>query len=415
MIQDLAPRRSRERVQIRDAQGHALVFDAEGLELVRYWSAVFCQGSAARPPRDLEQALYLTPTGIYSALRRLKKRKAVAPDNAPSAVWKPLAEPLSYYLAGYLHAHWTPGVVDVPTTWTDSTLHFLTKPNKPAKRAQDLRPIALQSAGAKAVLLTVKDRLMPFFLAAMVQLPQYAYVAGRGATEAILRVTLHCARIRDVIQTQKMTIHGRFAGVQRAACAGGIQMSLDLSKAFDVLSHEVLVLAMSHAGVLVDLQNVIMAFYDQSVYVIKGRGSNTSHRIALRRGVRQGCILSPALGAMFAAYVMHVLDTHNGAGWTSRHCTMYADDMHFAWQATSVVHLDGILRDIRVIFDVLRTLGMQVNPTKSSLLLGLRGPSATNGSSGMSRGTKLESDTYDTALRCVIAFPLCLRLRILAW
>ena len=102
-------------------------------------------------------------------------------------------------------------MVEVPTTWTDSTLHFLTKPNKPAKRAQDLRPIALQSAGAKAVLLTVKDRLMPFLLAAMVQLPQYAYVAGRGTTEAILRVTLHCSQDRDVIQAQKMTIHDRFA------------------------------------------------------------------------------------------------------------------------------------------------------------------------------------------------------------
>ena len=180
----------------------------------------------------------------------------------------------------------------MPTTWADSTLHFLTKPNKPAKRAQDLRPIALQSAGAKAVLLTVKDRLMPFLLAAMVQLPQYAYVAyvaGRGATEAILRVTLHCSHIRDVIQAQKMTIHDRFAGTQRAACAGGLQMSLDLSKAFDMLSHEVLVLATSRAG---------------------------------------------------------------------------------------VAHLDGALQDIRAIFDVLRALGTQVNPTKSSLLLGLRGPLA---------------------------------------
>ena len=143
-----------------------------------------------------------------------------------------------------------------------------------------------------------------------------------------------------------------------------------------MLSHEVLVLAMSHAGVSVDLQNVIMAFYDQSVYVIKGRGSHTSHRIALRRGVRQGCILSPALWAMFTAYVMRVMDARNGVGWTSRHCTMYADDMHFAWQAMSVEQLDGILREIRVVFDVLRTLGMQVNPTKSSLLLGLRGPLA---------------------------------------
>ena len=229
---------------------------------------------------------------------------------------------------------------------------------------------------AKVVLLTVKDRLMPFFLEAMVRLPQYAYVAGRGTTVAILRVTLRCVCVRDTLQTQKMTIHDRFAGARRAECVGGIQMSLDLSKAFDMLSHEVLILAMTHAGVSVDLQNVIMAFYDQSVYVVKGRGSHASHRIALRRGVRQGCILSPALWAMFTAYVMHVIDARNGEGWTSRHCTMYADDMHFAWQVASVAQLDGILRDIQAVFDVLRAVGMQVNPAKSSLLLGLRGPLA---------------------------------------
>ena len=376
VIQDLAPRRSRTRVQIRDARGHALVPDEEALALVTYWSDILCQGSDVRPPRRLQQALHLTPASIHSALRRLKGRKAVAPGNAPAAVWKALAEPLSHYLADYLHVHWTPGVLAVPTTWTDSTLHFLAKPNKPAKRAQDLRPIALQSAGAKAVLLTVKDRLMPFFLEAMVWLPQYAYVAGRGTTEAILRATLHCACVRDTLQTQKLTIHDCFAGARRAECVGGIQMSLDLSKAFDMLSHEVLILAMTHAGVSVDLQNVVMAFYDQSVYVIKGRGSHASHRIALRHGVRQGCILSPALWAMFTAYVMRVMDARNGAGWTSRHCTMYADDMHFAWQVASAKHLDGILRDIQVVFDVLRTLGMQVNPAKSSMLLGLRGPLA---------------------------------------
>ena len=73
---------------------------------------------------------------------------------------------------------------------------------------------------------------------------------------------------------------------------------------------------------------------------------------------------------------MHVLDARNGERWTSQHCTMYADDMHFAWQVSSDVHLRRALRDIGVVFDVLRSLGMQVNPAKSSLLVGLRGPLA---------------------------------------
>ena len=81
VIQDLAPRRSRTRVQIRDARGHVLVPDEEALALVAYWSDIFCQGSDVRPPRSLQQALHLTPANIHSALRRLKGTQS-------SCVWQ---------------------------------------------------------------------------------------------------------------------------------------------------------------------------------------------------------------------------------------------------------------------------------------------------------------------------------------
>ena len=77
VIQDLAPRRNRERVQIRDSQGHVLIPEAETLALVRYWSGVFCQGSDARPPRHLQQALHLTRPQAFTL------RYAVLKDAKP--------------------------------------------------------------------------------------------------------------------------------------------------------------------------------------------------------------------------------------------------------------------------------------------------------------------------------------------
>ena len=248
VINRLAPRKSTERVQIRGLNGCILSPVEEAQALAEYWKAIY----KADPPylRDwhLPQPLDFTWNEIRDSLQALKARKANAPHTAPAGMWKALATPMASYLERFLHQEWTVGRLRIPRVWTSSYLHFLTKPNKPARRAQDMRPIALQSPAGKAITSVLRDRLRPHFNEAIRNVPQYAYVMQRSTIEAIARVAQHCAAVRQQVKEQARNFEARFKGVTREPCIGGVQLAIDLTKAFDLLPRAVLHTILAEAG-----------------------------------------------------------------------------------------------------------------------------------------------------------------------
>ena len=106
------------------------------------------------------------------------------------------------------------------------------KPGKPLKSVSDLRPIALLSPFAKSLAKMAANRLRPFVQRAVEDLPLFAYISGRQAGDALDRVFAHCAHVRKIAKGAYNPI-ARKAGESRADCLGGIQLSLDLSKACD--------------------------------------------------------------------------------------------------------------------------------------------------------------------------------------
>ena len=226
VVQRLAPKRDQTRVQIRDKAGHILTPDQEDRALAEYWTGIYSSSRMARQPAILRNPVLLSPHELQDALRGLKQRKAVARGMAPAAAWKALASPLSHYLSEVLEAMWQPGRLYIPVVWTQSDLHFLPKPQITTKRPQDLRPIALQSAAAKAVTTVFKHRLSPSFQEAMRGLPQYAYTANRSTQEGIARVAAHCAAVRDLVRTQTLNIFDRYAGAKYSPCLGAPSSAL---------------------------------------------------------------------------------------------------------------------------------------------------------------------------------------------
>ena len=83
-------------------------------------------------------------------------------------------------------------------------------PQKATKRPQDLRPIVLQSAAAKAVTTVFRWRLTDSSHAIIRDTPQYAYVACRSTVEAISRVASHCSQVRSMLKEQALGTHARF-------------------------------------------------------------------------------------------------------------------------------------------------------------------------------------------------------------
>ncbi|CAE7331529.1 unnamed protein product [Symbiodinium sp. CCMP2592] len=376
VVQRLAPKRAHARVQIRDPKGQILTPALEDKALADYWQGIYSSTSLPYQAVCLRESLLVTQQELHDALRGLKQRKAVAKDLAPAAVWKALASPLSCYLNAVLSKIWQPGPLHIPSVWARSDLHFLLKPQKVTRRPQDLRPIALQSAAAKAVLTVFKQRLQPSFLEAMRTLPQYAYVMGRSTHEAISRVAAHCKEVRDLLRSQSLTVFDRFEGARYTPCIGGAQLGLDLSKAFDLLPRRTLQLLLQDTDLSLEEQQVLLEWHQAGKYRIHSKGNEHPVFVRLECGVRQGCVLSPFLWGLFTKHIQKRLDEANGPGWTARRGTLFADDMHFKWVFRTEAELHSIRLEVLNIFRILRELGMQANPDKSTFIIGARGQQA---------------------------------------
>ena len=65
--------------------------------------------------------------------------------------------------------------------------------------------------------------------------PQFAYISHRSAGNAIRRVTEHCNETRQLLRNQQRNIHQRGANIPLFAICGGVQMFLDVNRAFDII------------------------------------------------------------------------------------------------------------------------------------------------------------------------------------
>ena len=123
------------------------------------------------------------------------------------------------------------------------------------------------------------------------------------------------------------------------------------------------------------LANAVLDLHQVCRYSIQHRGR--VRHICMRRGVRQGCTLAPLLWAVYSAYITHHIAEELTMSWVSEHLTLYADDTHASWTVESLESLKLALKSIPVIFRIYRAFGMQVNPLKSGVIIGIRGVSGT--------------------------------------
>ena len=97
--------------------------------------------------------------------------------------------------------------------------------------------------------------------------------------EAVALVAEHCRRVRDAVQSQKMGIHERHAGAVREPMKGGVQWSLDLSKAFDSVTRVAIWDALVWAQVPEDLANLVLHWHETSSYSLGPRGTDEEQEV----------------------------------------------------------------------------------------------------------------------------------------
>ena len=292
------------------------------------------------------------------------------------------------------------------------------RPSLSSEAAKDHKaPAGLTShcaaiCAAKAVTTVFKHRLSLSFLEAMRGLPQYAYTANRSTQEGIARVAAHCSMVRDLVKTQTLTVFDRYAGAKYTPCLGGAQLSIDLSKAFDLLPRQTLQTLLADTDLSPDEQQILLEWHQAGQYRIQGRGSEKSVYVRLDCGVRQGCVLSPSLWGLFTKCIQQRLDAANGAGWTAQRGTMFADDLRFQWVFHTECELSRVRAEVLAIFRTLRDLGMKANPEKSKFLISARGQQARKWIKRWIRKTRKANGSFTLEVARRIEYPLLLSSRI---
>ena len=99
-------------------------------------------------------------------------------------------------------------------------------------------------------------------------------------------------------------------------------MSIDLSRAFDNVPRWALQMALSKAGASNDLQQVLLALHEKCRCQVRHKGYEGT--FAMKKGVRQGCALSPYMYALFSCLIFDVLAERTSQAWATAAMTLFA-------------------------------------------------------------------------------------------
>ena len=127
---------------------------------------------------------------------------------------------------------------------------------------------------ANIVLNLIKNRTAPI-IEQQLNDSQYGSRAGRGIRDAICQLRIMVQRCLEMQKTLYICF-------------------IDYIKAFDRVKHDLLFEILSNTGVLDKEINIFKNLYLQQKAPVRYE-NETSEEITIKRGVRQGCILSPSL------------------------------------------------------------------------------------------------------------------------
>ena len=97
--------------------------------------------------------------------------------------------------------------------------------------------------------------------------PQFAYLQSRGTDAALLRLATHCRQVRDMINQYRFPIHHLPGEV-----GGGLTVSLDLSKAFDMVGCAQLLEGLKNLHISSELLHFLSNIYQSTSFQFLAQG-----------------------------------------------------------------------------------------------------------------------------------------------
>ena len=292
-------------------------------------------GPSPYPPMD---GITINSQGIVKLLKNLNPHKATGPDGIPARLLKEIAEDIAPAITLLYQASLDQGTV--PSTWKKALVVPIFKKGNRSSPA-NYRPISLTAILSKLCEHVIHNAII-----------------NHLTDHDILSDAQHGFRKRRSCDTQLiLTINDLAQGIEDKGQTDLVL--LDFAKAFDKVSHRLLLHKLEHYGVRgCTLQWVEDFLRDRTQQVqVEGKVSKEVH---VASGVPQGSVLGPLL---FLAFINDLPDCVKSS--TTR---LFADDCALYKRISSPHDAKLLQEDLDALQMWERTWHMQFNPAKCQVL-----------------------------------------------
>ena len=330
IVRRLSPCTRQTARRLRGDDGRLLSCWEELQHITAYGNRTFAAKQDDHPIAPLMQPVLITDDDLQDELNKLGIAKAVPSHVAPTAVWRQCSTEISQTLGQALRLHLQQGCTGhLDEDWKNCYIVWIPKPNKPAGDVASLRLIGLSSPAGKALAGSLRRHLLRGLEPIMRYLPQFAYARNRGTANALVRAHAHFEEVSQLLLDTQCTRFQKQAGCQSRQCAGGLSLSLDLSKAFDGVTRAHIYRSMERQGVPQAVITVVQQLHHQAQYVYQAgphRGSTITSN-----GIKQGCVIAPYLWNYFSLAFLLLLRDKRSLGWIQATLSLFADDVWGSW------------------------------------------------------------------------------------
>ena len=269
---------------------------------------------------------------VRKALNRMKKGKAVGPDDIPVEVWKCIGEMGLVFLTRLFNEIFESEMM--PEEWRESVLVPIYKNKGDVQNCSNYRGIKVMSHTMKVWERVVEARLRQ---SVTVCEQQYGFMPRKSTTDAIFALRMLMEKYRE--------------GQKELHC-----VFVDLEKAYDRVPREELWCCMRKSGVAEKYVRLVQDMYENSMTAVRcAVGVTDSFKVKV--GLHQGSALSPFL---FALVMDRLTDeVRQESPWTM----MFADDIVICSESRE--QLEENLERWRY---ALERRGMKVNTCKTEYM-----------------------------------------------
>lgn len=295
-------------------------------------------------PKNVDLDADITEAEVRGALLRLRPGSAPGPDGVTNKMLRNLDDNSISTLTAYFNYFWQRG--SLPSSWKYAKITLIPKPGKPMS-IEHLRPISLTSCMGKVLEHILLSRLTSH-LNSSCALPHsmIGFRPGLSTQDILLQLS------REIITPPH--------ALDTAAI-----LALDLTKAFDRVSHTAILQGLASINPGERMYNYIRDFLTDRKAFIQ-IGDVTSNIIPLSSiGTPQGAVLSPLLFNLAIINIPRKLEQIPHLKFS-----LYADDITLWVAGGSDALIEEILQlGAQTVADEAKLAGLTCSPTKSELLL----------------------------------------------